>query len=56
MKYELIEWLCMKLTLAWFIGSNLGGTKLNFLFANFSFGMNMKGQRNPSSKKSNLGG
>jgi len=30
------------------IGLNLDGTKLNFLFAKISFGMNVKGQINPS--------
>jgi len=28
--------------------SNLGISKLSFLFAKISFGMNVKGQRNPS--------
>jgi len=32
------------------MGSNLGETKLNFLFAKISFGMKVKGQGNPSSK------
>jgi len=27
---------------------NLGGSKLNFLFAKISFDMNVKGHRNPS--------
>jgi len=36
------------------VGSNLVKNELNFLFAKFSFGKNMKGQRNPSYKKGNL--
>jgi len=30
------------------IGSNLGRSKLSFLFAKINFGMNVKRQRNPS--------
>jgi len=30
------------------IGSNLDISKLSFLFAKISFGMNVKGRRNPS--------
>jgi len=29
---------------------NLGGSKLNFLFVEISFGMKVKGQGNPSSQ------
>jgi len=32
------------------MGSNLGRPKLSFLFAKLSFGMNVKGQRNPTDK------
>jgi len=32
------------------MGLNLGGTKLNFLFAKISFGMKLKGQGSPSSQ------
>jgi len=31
-------------------GLNLGEPKLNFLFAKIAFGMNVKGQGNPSSQ------
>ena len=37
------------------VGSNLCKNELNFLFAKFSFGKNMKGERNPSCKIGNLG-
>jgi len=33
------------------MGSNLGRTKFNFLFAKISFGMKVKGQANPSSQE-----
>jgi len=33
------------------MGSNLGRTKLNSLFAQIPFGMKVKEQRNPSSQK-----
>jgi len=38
------------------VGLNLAKNGLNFLFAKFSFGMNMKGQRNPNCKKGSLVG
>ena len=33
MKHELVKWLCIDVTLVWFMGSNLGESKLNSLFA-----------------------
>jgi len=33
------------------VGLNLGRSKLNFFFAKISFGVNGKGQGNPSSQK-----
>ena len=48
MKHELVRWLCIELNIGMVMGSNLGWTKLGFLFVNFSFGMKVKGQGNPS--------
>jgi len=50
MKHELVRWLCIELNIGMVMGSNLGRTKLGFLFVNFSFGMKVKGQGNPSSQ------
>ena len=48
MKHELVEWMCMDYVIEWLCVQTLLRIELNFLFANFSFGMNMKRQRNPS--------
>jgi len=33
------------------VGSDIGRSKLNFLFTKISFGVNVKGQGNPSSQE-----
>jgi len=50
MKHEFVEWLCIGLNIGMVMSSNLGRTKLGFLFVNFSFGMKVKEQGNPSSQ------
>jgi len=50
MKHELVRWLCSELNIGMVLGLKLGITKLGFLFVNFSFGMKVKGQGNPSSQ------
>jgi len=47
MKHEFVKWLCIELNIRMVMGLNLGRTKLSFLFANFSLGMNMRGKRKP---------
>jgi len=44
MKRELVEWLLIEFNIGMVMGSNFGGTKLNFLFAKISFRMKVKGQ------------
>jgi len=48
MKHELVKWLCIELNIGMVMCLNLGRSKLNFLFDKSFFGMNVKGQRNPS--------
>jgi len=50
-----LNWLCIYLVIEW-LSSNLAKNELNFLFAKFSFGKNMKGERNPNCKMGSLGG
>jgi len=44
----LVEWLCINLTMVWLCVQTMMRTKLNFLFAKFSFGMDIKGHSNAS--------
>jgi len=50
MKCELVEGWLIELNVGMVMGSNLGGTKLNFLSAKISFGVKMKGQGSPSNQ------
>jgi len=43
MKHELVEWLCIELGIDMVMDLNLARSKLNFLFAKISFGVNVKG-------------